>query len=253
MKLELPAPRSKKHTLVLGGTPRVDLLPPEIRRHQQSAKLRRKLLTGVLGTVVAVAVGFGGTVVLQLQAQERLAAAQQRTTELLAEQAQYAEVLDVNRRIHLIEAARALGTSREVLWKRILDDYRSALPDGATITSAVLTGTAPWEPVAEPAGPLRSESVAQVAITAVTSDVPDATGWLRRIAELPTIADASLNTIASVDGVWTTTVTFNVNTDGLAGRFPAPDAVPESVPGPGQDGEPDGEPVEAAAATGAGE
>ncbi|MFC0680722.1 hypothetical protein ACFFGH_23060 [Lysobacter korlensis] len=249
MNVELPGSNAKKNTLSLGAVPRVDLLPPEIRLHQQSRRLRRKLATGVAGAALVVAVGFGGTVVLELQAEARLAAEQQRTAALVAEQAQYSEVIDVNRRIGLIETARSLGTSTEVLWKRILDEYRSALPDGATITSAALTGRAPWEPQAAPAGPLRSASVAQVAITAVTDAVPDATAWLRRIAELPTIADASLNTIASVDGAWTTTVTFNVNTEGLAGRFPDPEGAPASVPGTGSDAEP----VEAAAATGANE
>jgi hypothetical protein len=238
-----------KAALVLGGTPRVDLLPAEVRRHQQSARLRRKLGTVVVGAALVAAAAFGGAAVLDLQAKSRLAEERVRTDALVAEQADYSEVMDVNRRIGLIEAARSLGTSTEVLWKRILDEYRSALPEGATITSAALTGRAPWEPQPAPAGPLRSDSVAEVAITAVTPAVPDATAWLRRIAELPTIADASLNTIANVEGDWTTTVTFNVNTDGLAGRFPAADVegVPDISPEPAQSGEP----VEAAGATGA--
>ena len=238
----------QKAVVQLGGTPRVDLLPVEVRRHQQNLRLRRKLGGAVVGAALLSAAAFGGATVLDLQAESRLAAERMRTDVLLAEQAEYAEVIDVNRRIGLIEAARSLGTSTEVLWKRILDEYRSALPDGATITSAALTGRAPWEPQAAPAGPLRSESVAEVAITAVTPAVPDATAWLRRIAELPTIADASLNTIASVEGNWTTTVTFNVNTEGLAGRFPA--AHGEGLPATATTEEP-GEPVEAAGATGA--
>ena len=238
-----------KTALVLGGIPRVDLLPDEVRRNQQSLRLRRKLGTAVVGAALVAAAAFGGAAVLDLQAESRLSAERSRTDALLAEQAEYSEVIDVNRRIGLIEAARSLGTSTEVLWKRILDEYRSALPDGATITSAALTGRAPWEPETTPAGPLRSASVAEVAITAVTPAVPDATAWLRRIAKLPTIADASLNTIASVEGDWTTTVTFNVNTDGLAGRFPAADVagVPDPAPSPAQPAEP----VEAAGATGA--
>ena len=246
-KKELTGPAQKKSTLVLGGVPRVDLLPVEVRRRQQSVRLRRRLATGVAAVALVVAVGFGGAVALALQADARLAAERQRTNDLIAEQAAYAEVLDVNRRIHLIQAARAIGTSTELLWKRILDEYRSALPDGATITNARLTGRAPWEPEPTPAGPLRRASVAQVAITAATDEVPDATAWLRRIAELPTIADASLNTIASVDGVWTTTVTFNVNTEGLAGRFPPPDGAPAIAPAPDESGEP----AEAATASGA--
>lgn len=249
MTLELPAPGAKKTGLVLGGAARVDLLPPEIRRHQAGLRLRRKLAVGVAGAALIVAAGFAGAVALDLQAEGRLAAEQQRTDTLLAEQAEYTEVIDLNRRISLIEAARSLGTSTEVLWKQILDEYRSALPDGATITSAALTGRAPWEPEAAPAGPLRSPSVAEVAITAVTPAVPDATAWLRRIEQLPTIADASLNTISSVEGEWTTTVTFNVNTEGLAGRFPSSDG--GAVPAPSQAPALPGEPVEAAGATGA--
>lgn len=249
MNRNAPGSRGQKKTaIVLGGVPRVDLLPPEVRRHQQSVRLRRKLGTAVVGAAVVAAAAFGGATVLDLQAEARLAAERMRTDTLLSEQAQYAEVIDVNRRIGLIEAARSLGTSTEVLWTRILEEYRSALPEGATITSAALTGRAPWEPEATPAGPLRSASVAEVAITAVTPAVPDATAWLRRIAKLPTIADASLNTIANVEGNWTTTMTFNVNTEGLAGRFPAA----ETSGGPAPVSEPvaPGEPVEAAGAEG---
>jgi hypothetical protein len=246
MNRERLGARTQKAGIVLGGTPRVDLLPAEVRRHQQNLRLRRKLGTAVVGAALIAATAFAGATVLDLQAEARLADERLRTDALLAEQADYAEVIDVNRQIVLIEAARSLGTSTEVLWQRILDEYRSALPDGATITSAALTGRAPWEPEPTPAGPLRSASVAEVAITAVTPAVPDATAWLRRIAELPTIADASLNTIASVDGDWTTTVTFNVNTDGLAGRFPPADLDGVQSPSPA----PSGEPVEAAEATG---
>lgn len=214
--------RSKKaNAIVLGGEPRADLLPPEVHQKAKARSTRRILGLLVIFALAVVAGGYSAGVVWATQAQTGLVAAQDRTQVLLTEKLTYLEATTIANLLTTVTSARQFGASTEILWDALFDQITSYLPEGVTLVSGTMIGRAPWESEPAPAGPLRSPRVATLNLVVMSSSLPDETTLVRRLAQLPGFADATPDSVAQADGVFTTTITLNVNEDALSGRFPA--------------------------------
>jgi hypothetical protein len=119
---------SHEKELILGGEPRVNLLPPEVVEQAKDRLLRRKLLLATAGTVVLVLLAIGGAGVYTTSTTMQLAEAQAETAALLAEQSQYVAVRQVQAQVDTAHAARAVGGWTEIDWKAYLQGVRAALP-----------------------------------------------------------------------------------------------------------------------------
>ena len=175
--------------------PRVNLLPPEIHEARRFRRTQGALALCLAATVVVA----GGVFYLSQQkadaAQEELTLAQARTTELQAEQAQYAEVPKVLAQVESAEAARATAMSTDVLWYRYLNDLALSYPaevwlGNLTATVAGPGGTtgAAAVPVAG-ANPLATPGVGTVAFTGTALEHSDVASWLDVLAGTPGLAD----------------------------------------------------------------
>ncbi len=207
--------------LVLGGQPRVELLPPEVALGEKARATRRRLIALFIVVLLVVIVGYGAAVFHGQQAQGDLAAAQARTGVIQAERQKYAAVTTTDALITDIEAARTLGASTEIIWSDLLDSIRASLPAGVTITSATMKGTAPWEAALSPAGPLREPRIATLAIVISSPTIFDATDIVRSLVNVPGFADATPDSVTGGAGGYSTTITLNVNDKALSGRFAA--------------------------------
>lgn len=225
---------SVKNALVLGGEPRVQLLPPEVGARIRAAYLRR---VSVLVLALAVVVVGGGYLLATLHADKQeadLAAAQAETQALLAEQLEYSEASLSSNMIATITAARAQNVVTEVLWSDVIAAIKASLPSGVIIESATMVGRAPWEPELEPAGPLRQPRVATIEFVISSPTIFDATAIVRGLVNVPGFADATPDTVSAEAGLFSTTVTLNINDLALSGRFgteePATDTTEETTP-----------------------
>ena len=76
--------RTKKTaTAVVGGLPRVDLLPPEVRAERRGGVAVRRAWMGVIGAAAVVGIAVGGATLRSMEAQDELIAAQADTQQLL--------------------------------------------------------------------------------------------------------------------------------------------------------------------------
>lgn len=205
--------------LIVGGEPRVDLLPPEVRAKRRGSSARRLLAMALIAAVVIVGGGYVLASFRASVADGALVAAQSRTQELLEEQLTYAEVTEVVGESQHIVESRAYVTSTEVLWKKYLDPVLAILPPTATVTDAILLGRSPLEPELLAAGPLRKSLVASVTLTVDTPTISDATGWTRKLPDTPAFSDVVLTTVANLTGTFSTTITINIDGDALSHRF----------------------------------
>lgn len=227
---------AKKKTdkgLVLGGEPRVELLPPEVGLRAKAAELRRRLALALVLSLVIVGVGYGLAWVVARSAEDRLAEAQQRTTQLITEQLKYAEVTQVSGASARIAQVREVGTSTEVLWRSVIDEIRSILPEGTTLSGVTAVGRAPWDPDLTVTGPLRAPRVATLTVVVTSPTVPDAAALVRALGKLTGYADASADSVVKEGEAYTTTITLNLDAEALSGRFaPADEQEPD---GDGED------------------
>ena len=133
-------------SLIIGGAPRVDLMPrAEIDRRERNALLQRWVRILLLVLLVVV-VAIGGAGVLNWTTQQRLAAENQRTQTLLTEIASMKDtraMLDMKAELGMF---RTTAMSAEVDWPTAFAKILSAVPEGVQMTGFELsTGAAPLE------------------------------------------------------------------------------------------------------------
>lgn len=211
----------KSDSLVIGGEPRVDLLPPEVRSERKAKVVRRRLGVAVIGVVVLVVAASGGATILSIQSQFTLAEEQTRTTQLLQEQGKYMEVRNVQQQVSLVQAAQQVGVSTEINWKTYLEAVQAILPATVVIDTVDVEAASPMAIFAQSTGPLQGARVATVKFTARSAVLPDVPTWLTALKTLPGYADAlpgSVSLDASTN-TYTVDITMHVNDAAFSKRF----------------------------------
>jgi hypothetical protein len=204
---------SKTQPMVLGAEPRVDLLPPEVRARVKARATRRMLGLLVVLTLVIVGGAYAAVNIRALTAASELAAAQDATLALLAEQATYAEAASANALMEAALSDRETVLSNEVRWADLVDALRTVLPAGATIDSATMTARAPWEAEMVTQGPLRSPRVATITFVIASASLLDTPAIVRALSALPGYADATPDRVDRTDTTFSTTITLNLNAE----------------------------------------
>lgn len=213
---------STESRLVLGGVPRVNLLPPEVGQAAKARSLRAGLSLLVVAAMVVVGAGYGIASLHASTAQQALDAVNQRTVDLLAQQKKYVEVRKVTSDLALTTAARQVGSSTEVNWKSYLESIQASLPGGTTIVTFTATTGSPLVEFTQPTVPLQGERIAELTFSADTASLPDVPAWLNALASLQGFVDASPGSVTlSEDGIYTAIVTMHINEKALANRFPS--------------------------------
>jgi Tfp pilus assembly protein PilN len=204
----------------LGVSPRVDLLPQALRIRQHQKRVRRWLRLGLAGVVALVALGTAGGMILSATAQGSLAAAQDETLDLLAQQAQYSDLKDVQERIALTEAAQSVGAGTEVDWSAYLGALRTTLPAGVTLTSVTVDSASPTKGYEQPTVPLEGARIATLTFTALSPALPDVPTWIDALATLPAFVDAVPDSVTLDDsGAYVVNMTMHIGADAYSGRF----------------------------------
>lgn len=211
--------RSDSTGIIVGGEPRIDLLPPEIKAAKQARKSR-----GLLGTlVIAVLLLCGGGYVfatsLAIQSQDMLVAEQTRTEMLLQEQLKYADARAAANQLAAAKDARLVASATEILWREYLVSIQGTLPESMVITAFVVDSISAYEVVPEVTVPLQKDRVATLSLTASSPDLVQIDQWLVALRALRGHADSTVTAITLQEGVYVANVTLNVNADAFEKRF----------------------------------
>jgi hypothetical protein len=201
--------------LQLGGMPTVDLLPPEVGMRRKERTLRSVLVFLVLLTVAVVIVAWELSSLLAQSAQSQLVAAQANTQDILTQQQGYSELTTTRSLVTEATGARTLFTSTEVSWADIVASMKAVLPPGAFITTATLTGRAPWEPALVQTGALQGERVATISLTVDTVTLDDVAAYQKALLSEKFAAGVSPDTITNGNGVFTTVFRVDLNSTAL--------------------------------------
>jgi Tfp pilus assembly protein PilN len=209
--------------LIVGGEPRVHLLPVEVIERKKFKELKRRLLLAGAVVIAVVLIGYALATVSLTTVQSQLAAAQATTAQLVAQQSRYSSVTKVNNDITAIQQSQKTATAQEILWAPYLLTIENSLPAGASISTFSATIDSP---LGVPAAgsttvPLQGPRIATVQLTALMSqsDVP---GWLDTLPSLNGFVDATPNSVTasgSAAGPYTVSVTIHINSDAVSNRF----------------------------------
>jgi Tfp pilus assembly protein PilN len=123
----------------LSTLPRVNLLPPEIAEQRRGKQVQVGLGAGLLATLAVV----GGLTLLAnnavSNAEEDLATAKARGTQLEAQKTEYAEVPLVYAQVEASQAQLTAAMGQEVRWSYFLNDISLAIPSKVWLTSMTVT------------------------------------------------------------------------------------------------------------------
>lgn len=211
---------SKTPNLVVGGEPRVDLLPQEIKVKRKGKIVRRRL--GFLVILVAViVVGASALVRAQaIQAKSDLSIAQANTQSILFQQRKYGEVSKIQKQVDTIQAAQQVGTSTEINWKNYLISVQATLPPNVTLDSVNIDSATPFASYAQASAPLQGERIATLSFTAISSTLPQVPQWLIALATLPGYADANPGSVNRTEtGSYSVNITMHINQAAFTNRF----------------------------------
>lgn len=221
--LVLARPSAQIEGLVLGGEPRVHLIPPAVLERKKGKDLRRRLGIGVVGVIVLVAAGLGLATVSSAGSQNSLLTAQQTTTSILQQQAKYGVVTKVKADAAAIKSSQQLATSQEILWAPFYDKFAATLPSGATITNltANLAGTGTNGAPAPAATAAPDPSTTPVATITGTISMKQAyiSQWLNTLQTLTGFIDVTPTSVTGSGSDYAVSITMHINSDALANRF----------------------------------
>lgn len=179
----------------LGAAPRpqVNLLPPEVHSRRALGRAKVRLVLVLVAVVVLAGLGYAYAMLQDNSAASALAAQQAEVTRLQAEQAQYAEVPQINSQITRIEKGRTYAMSTEVLLSGYIGSLQAVTPQGVTIQDLAITLPTPGTPAGVAANPLAGESIATIAFNVQSPTVPDIGAWMDAIESIPGFADATFS------------------------------------------------------------
>ncbi|WP_374312573.1 PilN domain-containing protein [Microbacterium sp.] len=201
----------------LGGIQRVNLMPrAEIARRERST-LTRKWMWGVVGAVLVALLIVAGALTLKFLADQRLAAEQARSTQLLAEVSALADVSKALATEQELTEFRAEAMAPDFAWAPVMTALSAALPSGAALTGFdLVSGGAPQtdDPASE---------VGLTGTVAVTSPDPvDIVAAVRELREVPGViyADGQSVTSSSVtEGSYSYLLTVTLDQSIYSGEF----------------------------------
>ncbi|BDZ49064.1 hypothetical protein GCM10025867_13050 [Frondihabitans sucicola] len=209
--------------MVIGGLPRVDLLPREVRAERRAAAVVRRTWLGVAGVAALVLLASASASLLSAQAKSDLSSAQSATVTLNAQQQKYAKVRTVQNQVNLAKAAQSVGGATEIDWTTYLAKVQASLPDDVSMTSVSLDSASPLTSYAQSATPGQGTRIATVTFIATSASLPSVPEWLDDLTKLPGYVDATPGSVSFAAGQYTANITMHINQAAYSGRFTTKD------------------------------
>lgn len=189
------APDGRADVVAMGAPlhAQVNLLPPEIRSRRALGRAKVRLAFG-LGLVVLLATGaVAWSMLTESAATQRLEDTQARAEDLLAQQAQYAEVPQLKGEILQVQDARRIAMSTEILWTDYLRAIQAVAPAALSITSVNTSGATPMQPAIGSSDPLGATSIGALSFTGRSTTMPDVAAWIDALDSIPGFSDAAFS------------------------------------------------------------
>lgn len=211
-------PKPAATGLVLAGTPRVNLLPPQIIERRLQARLSKRWLVGLIGSIVGVGAVVAGAQVLRASAEVSMLAEQDRTLQLTTELASYGEVTTALANSEALTRYRAEAMGNDLEWRSLFATLQKQLPDGVVLTALDLT------PGANPGEGGSGTGVVGMAgtMTLESADPIDQDKVVNKLRKLDSTLDANASTLEAKSGEslgYSMVVTFVTDQTIYSGKF----------------------------------
>ena len=220
--------------LLIGGEPRIDFLPLEIKQRKANRRSRRSLVFLVLVVIVICVGGYVASAGLAAQSQAELDAARAQTQVLLQQQGEYSVAETTATEIEAAKGAQLVGTATEVLWKEYIAEIKGELPTGTKMVSFTVDSLNVLELEPTVVTPLEQRRVGTVNFIVSAKSLAQIDSLSENLKDVTGYADATVVAVAGSDivsGTYVANVTFHFNPDAYARRlFPPSSDTAETDP-----------------------
>jgi hypothetical protein len=199
--------------IVLGASPRISLLPPEVRQRKRDQRTRRNAVALVALALVVSALASAGARLYSINESAALVAAQSQTTMLLEQQKAFSEVRTTMTALRTAQQARVLGGSTDIDWRAWHATAASTLPGGAHVISLVIDSGTPIEIFPSATVPLQGARIGEIIYQVGTVSLADVQRWVDSLNPLPGFVDATPTSVAldPASGEYVSTVVIHIN------------------------------------------
>ncbi|MCW4385328.1 hypothetical protein OH146_06020 [Salinibacterium sp. SYSU T00001] len=192
---------AKDNVVTVGGEPRIDFLPPEIRQKKQTRRTIRGLVMLVIVVIAVCVAGYAATTTLAIASQVNLDIERDRTTELLRQQSEYSEARSVSATVEAAKDARLVASAPEVLWVPYLAAVVQTLPGDGVITNVSIDSVTAIEAPPVPKEGVEAPRTGTIVLTGNFASLSDIAAWLENVESLRgfagyTISQAQLDEAA---------------------------------------------------------
>ena len=192
------------------GPPRADLLPREILEQAAVRTTRRLVLLLVLLAIAVVVAGYGGASLVRAGSQAELSAAQQRTAELQASQAEFVEVRQLQRTARETSALVAVPEADRLDWAELIEIAVDALPASAIVGTVTFVADTPTSAVEQDAGPFTSPRIGMLELGIHATELETLNAWLDRMRADPAFSQVRMLSVEGPEG-WDATATLSLS------------------------------------------
>ena len=211
--------------VAIGGEPRADLLPHEVKQSRRGRALRRRLAGVMVGVVALVLAVMAGVTLNLINSTSDLELAHVRAKVLVGEENRYFELRHVEDAISDVTAARLAATASEIQWQSYLVRVSALLPAGVTVgTIGVDSGTMDAAESGAGVGAVAGAGgvAATVELSLTTTGLLQISDALVALRALPGFVDSTLGDLTRTEtGGYQTTLVLQIDEQAFSHRFAA--------------------------------
>ena len=209
------------------ATVRANLMPDEVLSARQTEVVRRRVLLALAALVAVIIAGFGASWLQTNSAHNALDDANRRHTALVAQQRQYQPLATAQAQAQAARQQLASLMTGDANWSTVLATLRSKAPSGVSLTSVSATVT----PVAgagaaalastatDPLNPTGATQVGTLTVLGTAGSKDSVAAYSDALSKLTGVTSVLVTNVAQSDTGLTFTVTAQLTTDLLGGRF----------------------------------
>jgi Tfp pilus assembly protein PilN len=223
---QVKPPSLKKLGFENGSSARANFLPPSVLVQRESQRVRRQLFSLSVTTIVIAALAFIGSSTISFSGTLLESDAELRLSQVKAAQAEYLEIVELERQIRFFEAARLVAAARDIDYQRFLTSLEGILPEGAVLLSVEINPSA--SPVTSVDGSV-TYSI-DVLLSLRARDFASLQQFSGRLGASDGFVTSSLQSIKSDEQGVTANLTAVFGPQLLTGKFREPLVLGEPVP-----------------------
>jgi Tfp pilus assembly protein PilN len=204
---------------------RANLLPDEVLSARQVVVVRKQVLLGLVGVLVALIAWYALSWWQTNSANSALAATQRQGESLQSQQGQYTPLVQAQGQIANLRTQLQQLMVGDMSWKTMISSVRGAAPAGVAVQSlsgTITLGTNTTQlDVLNETGSL---SVGQLNITGTAPDKRTVAAYADALSKVKGLTAPLISTVQASSRPVTFTITASITADALGGRYSAPAA-----------------------------